>query len=260
MTSNQDDAAKNDEFVRFVEDKYAIRLIEDKRDLVYRPIYVCTNADNKKTSLFSHVSGEPKTVMLAAVVLEEYSLKDTDYPVTVQLSNGETELMGSQTTRTKRTWSAVLLPGHQHSVEDKVLFEPPVTHIAVARELFPDISDEDSKRGITEITTDKSGESWLCVESPDGTAKNAVCPLGFALKHSSSKYELREGPYHGKSMKYIVLTDRDTRDALQRFRRDTKDTRPIVTLTNMYANVKIMDDNSGSFVLGMKLGVYYYDV
>lgn len=260
MTSDQDDAAKNDEFVRFVEDKYAIRLIEDKRDLVYRPIYVCTSADSKKTSLFSHVNGENKTVMLAAVVLEEYSLKNANYPVTVQLYNGDTELQGSQATSSKRTWSAVLLPGHQQSVEDKVLFEPPITHIAVARELFPDISDEDSKRGITEITTDKSAESWLCVESADGTAKTAVCPLGFALKHSSSKYELRDGTYHGSSKKYIVLSGRDTLAALQRFKLDTKDTRPIVTLTRLFINVKGMEDSVDPFVLGMKLGVYYYDV
>lgn len=258
--SSAQDASKNEEFVRFVEDRYAIRLIEDKRDLVYRPIYVCTSADSKETSLFSHVNGDVKTVMLAAVVLEEYSLQGTDYPVTVQLFNGDTELLGSQATRTKRTWSAVLLPGHQHSVEDKVLFEPPVTHIAVARELFPDISDEDSKRGITEITTDRSGESWMCVESPDGSAKNCVCPLGFALHRSNTKYELREGAYHGKTMKYIVLSNQDTKNALQRFRRDTKDTRPIVTLTRILANVKSIDESAGSFVLGMKLGVYYYEV
>ncbi len=255
----------------FLHDTYDITIVEvDDKTLWHRPIYTVVTpgeqskpGETTKNALFSDVNFEQhenRNTLLAAIVLEEYSLQGTNYPVTVQLFNGDKELRGMQPTRNKNTWSAVLIPGTQHAVRDKIMFEPPVTHIAVARELFPGISEVESERGVLEIKDGKTSERRLCVDSTDGSPSGAICPLGYMLKHSMIKYETIQAPdRNNKTRNYIVLSEKDYHDALARFRRDTEDARPHAMLTNLGVEVKGMDEKIGSFVLSMRLGIFFYD-
>lgn len=246
-----------------VEDKYAISLIDDPRDLRYRSIYACaTSTDAQITPFHAHVmeAHEKRSIMLVAIVLEEYSLQGTDYPVTIQLMNGENELLGTACTRNKRTWSAVLLPGHQFRVEDKVLFEPPITHITRARQLFPDISDAESQRGIIKIESQGQKFWWLCTESINSEPDGALCPLGYAVAKSYDSDDFIKGRHHDHvERNYVVMMEREAMDTLIRFRNDAMDARPIVQLTSLHIHARSMHESGGPFVLGMKLGFFYYD-
>lgn len=254
MTTSQDP------LVAFIEEKYSISLIEDDRKLIYRPICVAASASVPITAVFSPAvfdHNEDRNVMLAAVVLEEYSLCGTDYPVTVQLYSGSKELLGTQCTLNKRTWSAVLLPGHQFDVDDKVMFEPPITHMKLARQLFPNISDSEASRGIIKIQANGSSDWWLCTE--ENEKGEIISPLGYVLSNSSKHWETKQGSYHEGVRKYIVLAERDAVDQLTKFKTDTQDPRPLVSLPSLKLEVRPLHENAGQFVLSMRMGVLFYN-
>lgn len=257
-----DDAMKEQHpLATYLEKAYSIKLAEPDRELIYRSVTVSVRADNDSSVLFTNQVlelHEKKAVMLAAVVLEEYALCATDHPVSVQLRSSETELVGTASTPTKRTWSAVLIPGTQFNIKEKVMFEPPATDIAVAREMFPQISAERCKSAIIEVKNGTFTECWLCVESLDGKPAGAICPLGYVLIKSGAGYSTREGFYHGGSRQYIVLPKKDTNEALVRFQRDSMDARPIVSLNQLYVDVK-SDESANKFALSMKMGFFYYE-
>lgn len=258
-----------DPLAAFIEQKYSISLIEDERKVVYRPTCVVVSAQEPVSALFSAAvfdANEERNVMLAVVVLEEYSLCGTDYPVSVQLfHSGSTarELPGTQCTLNKRTWSAVLLPGHQFDVEDKVMFEPPVTHMKLARQLFPNISDAESERGVIKIQSSSMSNWWLCTEETD--RGRIICPLGYVLAKSSSQWETQQGAYHAaehpdKAQRaFIVLPERDAKDQLAKFRVDTQDPRPPVNLTALKVEARALSESAGPFVLSMRIGVFFYN-
>lgn len=264
------DAAARKTLVDVVNEKYGTALVHDKRQLVYRPIYVCASSSDPDVAIFSNIilsAAERKQIMLVIVVLEEYTLHDTSFPVTVQLyrADNDTELPGIDVTRNKNTWSAVLLPMHRSCVLDKIMFEPPMAHIPVARQLFPDISHQESDRNIVDMKTGGSVEetSWLCVDTEvKDDPKTALCPLGYALMRSSdpNSYVVRTESYlpDKKPHRFICMPKSEKDRLLKQFRVDAMDARPVVNLANVHMRTQSMVETKGVFALSAKLGFYFY--
>lgn len=269
--------AGNSRLARFLRENYDIEIIPDARQLTYRPVYICIDtSDDRGVNLFASKSismrdqiNNSATVMIAAIVLEEYSLQGTLYPVTIQLKSdsGSDLLPGTACTRAHSTWSAVLVPGHQHTIHDKVMFEPPVRDMKLARRFYPDIKLSSVKKGVSEITTNGKVYARLSIYSSDDTPEKAECPLGYTLNASGKIYEKLQTTENGVTRTYLQLSAHELKAAEDQFYMDAQDARPTLPLTSIKACAKILESGSeaikstsASFVLSMKMGIFCYNM
>jgi hypothetical protein len=263
--------AVNSQLEQYLKKKYGIEVIPDKRPLSYRPVYACVDTLDEKgvhlfaaTSMGSEEGNGNRTVMIAAIVLEEYSLQGTSYPVTVQLKSAETPLLGTECTRTFSKWSAVLIPGMQHSICNKVMFEPPSRDIKLARKFYPDCTVDFARKEVQETKTNGVLSVKLSVYSEDDTPAKAECPLGYTLYKSGKLYPKSTLTENGKTRTYLILSQNEYERAFEQFCQDSMDARPKVPLSSIRAHVQLLDSGSlhrsapSSFVLSMKIGIFCY--
>lgn len=244
--------------------KYGAAVVDDKRDVNYQQVYMHLSSKMPVLEVFPAKDTYAGTVLLAAVVLEEYSLVGTEYPVALQVYNGTVELPGHAMNRAKEDWAAVLCPGTQHTVEDKVLFEPVVTEMGVARSIYPNAEPSLAERGIVKVQRGSETFWWLCVDA-DSNSGEAICPLGYVLAMSRNYGEayncpLRLGTHHegGIQRRYYALPEDVAMNARNNFLRDAKDARPVVQLKSLKIAAHRTDEQASPFVASFRLGVYFY--
>lgn len=251
--------------------EYGITLIPDSRELVYRPVYTCidTAADvvNGVDLFAASGTNNRSSVMIAVIILEEYSLQGTLYPVTVQLKTSVPDaLPGTTSTRANSTWSAVLIPGTQHVVKDKVMFEPPARDMKMAREHFPDYKYERVMKDVIQMTHNGESEARLCIDTTDGKPSGAICALGYSLHHSGKIYPTITTKENGVERTYLRLRADEAETAARQFCMDARDARPTMPLNSIRVCASILEASSrsaassSSFVLSMKLGIWCYYV
>lgn len=244
--------------------KYDVAVIEDERDLEYRPIVVRLSKQNPSCGLFAKLDDvSSKPIMLQAVVCDEYSLQGTASPISLRIKNGE-EVMDGRITYNDRKYADVILPGFNH-VALRTVFEPPPVRMALARLEFANWTLEQCGEGIGFEGQYNSSESnmVLCTECDD--MGRPICPLGYLLDKQT-----KGGPVFGVMprsrmsddgvvRKYYVLPRSKGEAILLEFQRDARDPRPVVSTHTLTIDAFASEnDNSNDFVLCMRLGVYYY--
>jgi hypothetical protein len=249
---------------RSLKKRYGIVPINDDRELEYRENFIRLSKKNEKVSLFANTEDVYKrTIMIQAIVCDQYTLRGTDSPVMLNLKNGETKFDGVKTYKDTKH-SDVLLPGDNLAAFHTV-FEPPNISMEIARREFSNWTREQCSAGIRVEKTmngDSNSTMLLCVELDD--RERPICPLGYMIYKQTNG-----GTIFGHSVQKTVCRDGKTRDhyiisepqgmrLLEDFYRNVRDPRPVVVAQDLCLESKIVDAEDPNYVLCMHVGVYYY--
>lgn len=250
-------------------DRYNVAVVDDVNDSMYRPVVVVLTSRSPKCYIVEPKDGESASIHLAAIVCDDVALCGVNYPIGIKIFNGDgittPPLDGKNGTNFKGThWADVILPGTQHGAHH-ILFEPGEKELTYAREYFPDVSDEDSQRGIRigAAALNSKTERWILYTGKD-EAGEIICPLGFVLalqQKNDSAYgvKLVSDNLNGVNRPCYFLPKSDAQTALESFRRDSKDPRPLASLKTLQISATALAECTTDFVLTMKLGMFFYD-
>lgn len=246
-------------------DRYDVSVVDDKRDVSYQRTKITLTA-KKRSCLVLLNNADIKSVMLAAVVCDDYTLEGSRGPICVRLSNGQTAIEGTDTYMGTQ-WSHVFFP-RQSSVTSetcgKVLFQPSGVHMTAARRLFPNLNESTCMTGIKSEEDVVTKITYWKLSVDIDSEGNYVCPLGYTLgveRKFKDAYgvELTENTHNGVKSRYYLLPKAHGETALAIFKKSVQDPRP-----NVHFNVFKIEAAKGlpeleeDFVLNLELGIFYY--
>jgi hypothetical protein len=244
---------------------YKVTVPPDARNVECRHIVIKLTKSANTCPLIAPQKDEhdivPSTIMLLAVVCDEYSLMNTSASAGVNINSGK-EVLNKRMYYNGAYYSDVILPGQEKQAY-RTVFEPPTMRMPLARELFKEWTPELCNVGIVRMKLGTDDVMLLCMDMyPDGTP---VCPLGFLISHSSKgrvmhDATIQKGTFNGDDVQrsYYRMPSAAGEKLYESFKHDAKDPRPIVNTKTLTIEALFDEKASPEAVLCMKLSAFYY--